>query len=129
MNRKQVAELLPILKAFSEGKEIEAIYKRTKSPWFKVEEMFFDKGTIFRIKPEHTYRPFKDAAECWAEMQKHQRFGWVKDRNRSKFAIGAVDTDDTVFVCGYGTRTFDEVFEYYTFADGTPFGVKMEEQL
>ena len=78
MNRKQVAELLPILKAFSEGKEIEAIYKGTKSPWFKVEEMFFDKGTIFRIKPEPTYRPFKDAEECWAEMQKHQPFGWVK---------------------------------------------------
>lgn len=77
MNRKQVAELLPILKAFSEGKEIEGIYKGTKSPWFKVEEMFFDKGTIFRIKPEPTYRPFK-AEECWAEMQKHQPFGWVK---------------------------------------------------
>ena len=76
MNRKEAAELLPILKAFSEGKEIEAIYKETKSPWFKVEEMFFDKGTIFRIKPEHTYRPFKDTEECWAEMQKHQPVGW-----------------------------------------------------
>ena len=31
MNRKEAAELLPIIKAFSEGKEIEGLYKGTKS--------------------------------------------------------------------------------------------------
>ncbi len=129
MNRKQVAELLPILKAFSEGKEIEGIYKGTKSPWFKVEEMFFDKGTIFRIKPEPTYRPFKDAEECWAEMQKHQPFGWVKhnkDGDRSLITTviggkGKVCFDESNEWC------FDRIMEYYTFADGVPFGVKVEE--
>lgn len=129
MNRKQVAELLPILKAFSEGKEIEGIYKGTKSPWFKVEEMFFDKGTIFRIKPEPTYRPFKDAEECWAEMQKHQPFEWVKhnkDGDRSLITTviggkGKVCFDESNEWC------FDRIMEYYTFADGVPFGVKVEE--
>ena len=128
MNRKEAAELLPILKAFSEGKEIEAIYKGTKSPWFKVEEMFFDKGTIFRIKPEHTYRPFKDTEECWAEMQKHQPVWFMKFKDTESgyymltgIARGVgVGINDSLF-------SYDRVFDDYTFADGTPFGVKVEE--
>ena len=127
MTREEVKELLPIIQAFSEGKEIEGLYKGTKSPWFKIKDMDFNEGIIFRIKPEPTYRPFKDAEECWAEMQKHQPFGWVKDRKEVKFIIGTVDIDNTVFVCNYGTRTFDEMFKYYTFDDGTPFGIKVEE--
>ena len=49
MNRKEAAELLPIIKAFSEGKEIEGLYKGTKSPWFKIKDMDFNEGIIFRI--------------------------------------------------------------------------------
>lgn len=78
MNRKEAAELLPIIKAFSEGKEIEGLYKGTKSPWFKIKDMHFNEGIIFRIKSEPKYRPFKNAEECWQEMLKHQPFGWVK---------------------------------------------------
>lgn len=128
MNRKEAAELLPIIKAFSEGKEIEGIYKGTKSPWFKIKDMHFNEGIIFRIKPEPKYRPFKNAEECWQEMMKHQPFGWVKDRNGSKFVIENVDSrGGFVEVYDEGTCTFNEVFENRTFADGTPFGVKTEE--
>lgn len=34
----------------------------------------------YRIKPE--YRPFKDAKECFEEMQKHKPYGWVKDASQ-----------------------------------------------
>lgn len=127
MNRKEAAELLPIIKAFSEGKEIEGLYKGTKSPWFKIKDMHFNEGIIFRIKPEPKYRPFKNAEECWAEMQKHQPFGWVKDRNGSKFVIENVDSRGFVEVYDEGTCALKEVFENYTFVDGTPFGIKVEE--
>ena len=128
MNRKEAAELLPIIKAFSEGKEIEGLYKGTKSPWFKIKDMNFNEGIIFRIKPEVKYRPFKDAEECWQEMLKHQPFGWVKDRNGSKFVIENVDSrGGFVEVYDEGTCTFNEVFENRTFVDGLPFGVKVEE--
>ena len=91
MTREEAKKLLPIIKAFSEGKEIEGIYKGIKSPWFKVEDMVFDGGTKYRIKPEPAYRPFKDAEECWAEMQKHQPFGWVKSKQtQNKFACKIV---------------------------------------
>lgn len=85
------------------------------------------KNFKFRIKPEKKFRPFKDAEECWTEMQKHQPFGWVKDRNGSAFVIENVDSRNFVEVYGDGTCAFKEVFENYTFVDGTPFGIKVEE--
>lgn len=125
MNRNQAKELLPIIKAFSEGKGVET---KTGSGWISIENMSFaGNPDSYRIKPEPKYRPFKDAKECWTEMQKHQPIGWVKDRNGDKSIIGTVHSDNAIFVCNYGKRTFEEVFKYYTFADGTPFGIKEEE--
>lgn len=128
MNINQAKQLLPIIQAYAEGKVIESrCIKGDKSLWYDDEDPSFDDDFEYRIKSEPKYRPFKDTEECWNEMEKHRSFGWVKDRNGGKFTIGAVDTDNTIFVCGYGTRTFDEMFKSYTFADGTPFGVKEEE--
>ena len=127
MNRKEAAELLPIIKAFAEGKEIEGLYKGTKSPWFKIKDMHFNEGIIFRIKPETKYRPFKDIEECWSEMQKHQPFGWIKDKSGNKLIIENVDSRGSVEVYNGGACSFNEVFEYFTFADGTLFGIKEEE--
>lgn len=129
MDRNQAKTLLPIIKAFSEGKEIEGIYKGIKSPWFKVEDIVFDGGTKYRIKPEPKYRPFKDAEECWAEMKKHEPFGWAIKHNKDKMLIGEVDSFGGVIL--YNQRgskfDFDEANRIFTFADGTPFGVKEEE--
>ena len=126
MNRKEAAVLLPIIKAFSEGKEIEGIYKGIKSPWFKVEDMVFDGGTIFRIKPEPKYRPFKDAEECWAEMLKHEPFGWVKSTLFKDLAL--VQRVTTLYVeINRDIIDYKDTLEKFTFADGLPFGVKVEE--
>ena len=130
MNRKEAAELSLFIKAFGEGKDIEM---RSKNPhaqlngWAKMDEFIFG-NFEYRIKPEPKYRPFKNAEECWQEMMKHQPFGWVKDRNGSKFVIENVDSrGGFVEVYDEGTCTFNEVFENRTFVDGLPFGVKVEE--
>ena len=129
MNRKEAAELLPIIKAFSEGKEIEGLYKGTKSPWFKIKDMNFNEGIIFRIKPETKYRPFKDIEECWSEMQKHQPFGWIKNGgyryniiNTGVMSVKIIDTRGAI-----ATLDFSDLLAHYRFADGTLFGVKTEE--
>lgn len=126
MNRKEAKHLLPIIQAFSEGKEIEGLYKGTKSPWFKIEDMDFNGGIIFRIKPEHKYRPFANAEQCWQEMQKHQPFGWVKEKERNvRTEINYIHNDGVMFSCG--SVLFERMFDAYTFADGTPFGMKEED--
>ena len=129
MNRKEAAELLPIIKAFSEGKEIEGLYKGTKSPWFKIKDMHFNGGIIFRIKPETKYRPFKDIEECWSEMQKHQPFGWIKNGGyryniitTGVMSVKIIDTRGAI-----ATLYFSDLLAHYRFADGTLFGVKTEE--
>lgn len=135
MNRKEIAELMPIIQAFLEGRTIECRTKswelnkgwRYETDWKETQQLVFRDTFEYRIKPEFKYRPFKDAKECWTEMQKHQPFGWVKDRNGSAFVIENLDSRSFVDVYGEGTCDFKEVFENHTFADGTPFGIKVEE--
>lgn len=127
MNRKEAAELLPIIKAYAEGKEIECLYKGTKSPWFKIKDMDFNQGIIFRIKPEPKYRPFKNAEECLAEMQKHQLFGWVKNQGLYRNIANVMSCSITFADNEARDVNYEQAFKNYTFADGTPFGVKVEE--
>lgn len=130
MNRKEAAELLPIIKAYAEGKEIE-IFNETKKMWITAIRPHFDcDSSFYRIKPESKYRSFKNAEECWNEMQKHQPFGWVKDKKdvHHRVLITAID-DDT---CGMSLNgnvawSLSGIMDLFTFADGTPFGVKVEE--
>ena len=126
MNRKEAKELMPIIQAFSEGKEIEGLYKGTKSPWFKIKDMHFNEGIIFRIKPETKYRPFKNAEECWNEMQKHQPFGWVKSTLFKDLDLVQRVTTLYVEINRY-IIDYKDALEKFTFADDTNFGVKAEE--
>ena len=131
MDRNQAKALLPIIQAYAEGKEIE-IFDCTKKMWETAILPHFDCDSIFyRIKPETTYRPFKDAEECWKEMLKHKPFGWLKSKEATEdvyFTITGL-TNDThgVMLNSSGGWSFSGLFDYYTFADGTPFGVKVEE--
>ncbi len=126
MTREEAKQLLPIIKAFSEGKEIEGLYKGTKSPWFKIKDMDFNEGIIFRIKPETKYRPFKDAEECLAEMQKHQPFGWVKIEDFYRNIANVMSCYITFADNEACDVEYEKAFKNYTFADGKPFGVKIE---
>ena len=131
MDRNQAKALLPIIQAYAEGKEIE-IFDCTKKMWETAILPHFDCDSIFyRIKPETTYRPFKDAEECWKEMLKHKPFGWLKSKEATEdvyFTITGL-TNDThgAMLNSSGGWSFSGLFDYYTFADGTPFGVKVEQ--
>ena len=85
MTREESKEFFPIMQAFAEGEVIEcrtkpSAVKGTYIPndWTEMKEIEFWNNTEYRVKPEQKYRPFRDAKECWQEMQKHQPFGWVK---------------------------------------------------
>lgn len=136
MDRNQAKEFYPVLKAFAEGKVIECRTKpselgkdwRDKNDWTEMKAIPLWSNIEYRIKPEpKKYRPFKDAKECWTEMQKHQPVGFMKFKDTesgyymlTSIAIGVgVGINDSLF-------SYDRVFDDYTFADGTPFGVKEE---
>lgn len=128
MNRKEAEELLPIIKAFSEGRIIEfSSITDVSKAWREVTD--FPIGMIknfkFRIKPEPKYRPFKDAEECWAEMLEHQPFGWVKTKDKGiRLCMSGLNQKSAFTQVGH---EYDEAFDEFIFADGLPFGVKVEE--
>ena len=76
------------------------------------------------------YRPFANAEECWKEMLKHQPFGVVQDKYVASYQTHRAFTFLTAEGCnfrGYKDMTFETGFKNLLFADGTPFGVKVEE--
>lgn len=138
MTREEVKQLLPILVAYAEGKVIECRTKpsalrkgwRDINDWVEIEDIAYWSNVEYRIKPESEskYRPFKDAEECWQEMQKHQPFGWLKG-DKCFYNIVSVSNIDVSMANVSGDiiiLNFSDVMEDNTFADGTPFGVKVE---
>ena len=60
-------------------------------------------------------------------MLKHQPFGWIKGkRDGLLLLITAIVSKNDIHVDGV-FLSLDCIEESYTFADGTPFGVKVEE--
>ena len=137
MDRNQAKVFYPILQEFAEGRVIEcrtkpSSVKGTDVPndWTEMKEIEFWNNIEYRVKPETKYRPFKDAEECWTEMQKHEYFGWIKAKDASipsKFmTINSIKNKEVSITLGIDF-TYNELVEHYTFIDGTPFGVKEEE--
>ena len=127
MNMNQAKALLPIIKAYAEGKAIESrCIKGDKSLWYDDEDPSFDNDLEYRIKPEPKYRPFANAEECWQEMQKHKPFGWVK-WNDVRYNIYVVSSTSVCLINGNcENMDFAYAYQKLTFSDGTPFGVKEE---
>lgn len=140
MDRNQAKEFYPILQAFAEGRTIEcrtkpSSIKGTDVPndWVEMKEIGFWGNIEYRIKPdskaEAKYRPFANAEECWEVMMKHQPFGWVKlkDTESGYYLLKGIASQ---VVIGFNENPFSykKVFEDYTFDNGTPFGVKIEEE-
>ena len=130
MTREEAKQLLPIIQAFAEGKDIEYRTKGFNENWKKVTQIpaLSFKSFEYRIKPEPKYRPFANAEECLKEMQKHTPFGLIK-KNVSKafYCIGSFDIKNIYIGTTQGMHSYADSLENFKFADGLPFGVKVEE--
>ena len=129
MTVQEIREAAKVMEAYVNGKKIQ--YLNDDNEWIDTPNPFFDwHNYVYRIKPESQYRPFETKEECWNEMLKHQPFGWLKSiKKQEKVHIGRIfDTPDGVLI----TLSINEglnysssyLFNKYTFADGTPFGIK-----
>ena len=127
MTREEAKQLLPIIRAFAEGKCVET---KTGSGWVNMENMSFTGNPkAYRIQSEPKYRPFANAEECWQELLKHNPFGWVKDKKDGHHALITAVDDDTcgMSLNGNAAWSLSGIMDLFTFADGLPFGVKVEE--
>ena len=125
MTREEAQELLPIIQAWAEGKSIQ--YQTDSKSWSDITKDLYpcNHPSLYRIKPEPKYRPFKSYEECWHEMLKHQPFGWIKI-NDIKRLRNINSIDNCTIDINNSILHFDTAFNIYKFADGTPFGIKEE---
>lgn len=137
MTREEARNFYPILQVYAEGRVIECRTKPSAvkgtgvtNDWTEIKDISFWNNTEYRIKPEPKYRSFKDKKECWAEMQKHQPFGWIKCKEGcfnivyvTDEYVGLADPDGSSILLASKNSYQDN-----TFADGTTFGVKIEEE-
>lgn len=129
MTKEDIKKFMPLMQAMLEGKTIQCYHKLNKE-WVDIDDLFIGNDiSLYRIKPEPKYRPFKNAEECWTEMQKHQPFGWLKRKDSNEYNLltsvdGSVECEGVrIDSDGFG---WDRANDEYTFVDGTPFGIKME---
>lgn len=137
MTREEAKKMLPFIQAFSEGKVIECrtrpnAIKGTDVPndWTEMKEIEYWNNTEYRIKQqsEAKFRPFNTEEECWQEIKKHEPFIKYKVIESSKdvyLIIQRIKTDG--IETDVERLDFETAFEWFTFADGLPFGVKVEE--
>lgn len=130
LSKEKIKEFMPVIKALSEGKAVQW-YDDNTDTWVDAYGIDLEESAkSYRIKPKPKYRPFKNADECWAEMQKHQPFGWLKRIGDNEYNL-LTDVDGSVECEGVridGDGYFwDTANNEYTFADGTPFGIKEGE--
>lgn len=134
MTKEDIKKFMPLMQAMLDGKTIQYNYNRI-GDWIDVEKIYTgNKVSNYRIKPEPKYRPFKDSEECWAEMQKHQPFGWVCRNSSGHYHhINNLFTSTISFqeteIAGSGNFewSLSDLLKSYIFADGTPFGI-IDEQ-
>ena len=126
MTRKEAKELLPIIQAWTEGKEIQ--FKSRSGRWTDLEEneglSFVYSSSDYRIKSEPKYRTFKNQEECWNEILKHQPLGWIKNECGNIFNIIAIFKE--AIKLNERDTYYSELFKQFKFIDDTPFGIKEE---
>lgn len=130
MTREESKKAAEVMMAYAEGKDIE--FKAYGDEQWKTfrhgKDRFlcfnFDKFE-YRIKEEPTYRPFKNAKECWTEMHKHSDFGWIVNGIYYQ-GIDSV-TNNSIYIGTLNEScTYKKALNEFTFVDGTPFGIKEE---
>lgn len=136
MTIEEAKKRADLYSALAEGKTIQVLIKDDEWKDIKIDELkHLQDYYKYRIKPEPKYRAFKSQKECWLEMHKHHDFGWVKSKVKGYFhLIGLVqwssELEDVMIAFATSeqlARSSRSLFEDFTFADGSPFGIKKEE--
>lgn len=134
MDKEKTKDLIKIMQAFLEGEAIECKLRESEdlpSNWFTHDVDYWNTDIyMYRIKPKPQYRPFKNEKECLEEMKNHQPFGWIKSKDgttTNKFMFINALKIDGISICVNVDFSYSDSVKYYTFVDGTPFGMKVTD--
>lgn len=135
-NKMTTEEKIEVMKACIEGKQIQCkAVSYGYDIWLDDSNPLWDWNHCeYRVKPELTYRPYKNLEEFKQDIVRkyggssfenilETRNIWLK--SKCKEFIGQIVklTTDNVFVDG-SDKSWLCVFNYYSYLDGTPFGIK-----
>ena len=114
-------KILPFVQAMAEGKTVEIM---VGGNWFEKFNSNWSAGLQYRIKPEPTYRPYtrdECVEHCLGKLLTHSEWKCVS-------LITAV-TDTMVYNgMDMSGRTFAWLLAKCTHLDGSPCGIKIEEE-
>lgn len=114
MTRERAKELLPIIQGYVEGKEIQS-YITSENRWSDDEPEFYSR-VDYRIKPDPGYKPYSKVNPEWVGKVINSK---VSD---SVFSILSVIPEHNKVQTIGSTFSLEKMFEYFTWADGSPFG-------
>lgn len=122
----KIDEMIEVMKAYKEGKPIE--FRGKGSPmtqkWASADEPIWDWDSLdYRVKPEPEYVPYDSVLEV-------NRDKWVKKKGIPRLIkINELDLDDIVCVrVGYEWVSLEDLFDEYTYDDGTPCGKLVQNE-
>lgn len=129
MSRENAKELLPIIRAFAEGKEIQ-FYGGGRWRDLGLTTMVFKAPPdCYRIKPESKYRPFTFEEFLDGYEQHYSRrlvtFAGA-DNKTSRFTVVTVRWDG-VKLSNDTWQTWKELLDMFVWHDGTPIGIRTDE--
>lgn len=124
-------EKIEVMKAFTEGKTIQQKPYNSIDKWTDSEPPLWDWMRFdYRIKPNETYRPYKDTDELISDFIPGDNMGyiplvWVKSKEfPSTYMLTGFRGDSVVI--GNSFETLEGLFRDYVFLDGSPCGKKEE---
>ena len=122
MTRDEAKSFWSIIKAFSEGKEVQRV--DDDGYWRSSEDFNFSRNpATYRIKPSHTIRPY-NREECEALVGKVIR----AKLNRSVYVVAQCLADELPSVRLLNGRVLaSELLGCFEHLDGSPCGVKEGE--
>lgn len=131
-------EKIEVMKAYAEGKKIQIRDRglRVWTDWGLSLEPDWNWGSYdYRIKPDSTYRPYKNTEEMIEDFKK--RFNakvppyampmiWVKRKDGSNLAKLITGFRDKWVEIIISVWDMHNLFEDYTYLDGSPCGMNEE---
>lgn len=133
MTKENAKNFLPLVQALAEGKTIQH-YGECRHTWEDCDNPHFDDDVnTYRIKPEVEYIPFEtleELIECWNHKIKYSSYDtelempliWVKYKSSNfKYVLTCFENTCVGINSGF-VYTFEEMFNDFTFLDGTPIG-------